>query len=86
MKSPCVHSCKGLCGALEIAEHHEEEMIREYRTYAEDCDYPDVRALLQTLIRQREQGLRLLREKREMLTARFNAIDSIAESYDSEQL
>jgi rubrerythrin len=77
----CVHSCKGLCSALEIAEHRESEAIKEYRRFAGDCDYPDVRVLLEELIREREKGLMLLREKRQALTAKFNAIDNITESF-----
>jgi rubrerythrin len=81
MDPKCVHSCKGMCNALEVAEHREEEAIKEYRGYVENCDYPDVRQLLQELIREREKTLRLLREKREMLNARFNMIDRINDSF-----
>lgn len=63
MDPKCVHSCKGLCNALEVAEHREEEAIKEYREYVENCDYPDVRQLLQELIREREKTVRLLRER-----------------------
>ena len=42
MNTTCVHSCKGLCTALEVAEHREQEAIREYRKFAGGCDYPDV--------------------------------------------
>ena len=81
MEKPCVRSCKGLCNALTVAEHHEEEMIKEYRMYASQCDYPDVRQLLEELIADRERGIRLIREKRDMLTARFATTDSISESF-----
>ncbi len=58
MDKSCVHSCKGLCNALQVAEHREQEAIREYRTYASQCDYADVRTLLEDLIRDREKALR----------------------------
>lgn len=81
MEQTCVHSCKGLCNALAVAEHHEEESIKEYRQYAASCDYPDVREILEELIRERENALRVLREKREILNVRFNMIDRINDSF-----
>ena len=60
MTAKCVHSCKGLCNALEIAEHREAETIKEYQSYAASCDYPDVREILETLIADRERALRVL--------------------------
>jgi rubrerythrin len=81
MKANCVHSCKGLCSALEIAEHREQETIKEYQAYAASCDYPDIREILESLIADRERALRLLREKKEILTVRFGTIDGINESF-----
>jgi rubrerythrin len=81
MEAKCVHSCKGLCSALELAEHREQETIKEYRQYAETCDYPDVKLILEELISDRERALALLREKRKVLTVRFNMIDNINESF-----
>ncbi len=81
MKVTCVHSCKGLCNALEVAEHREQEAIKEYREYAAQCDYPDVRTLMQELIRDREQALQMLRRKREELEVRFAMIDKINDSF-----
>jgi rubrerythrin len=81
MNTTCVHSCKGLCAALEVAEHREQEAIREYRKFADGCDYPDVRAILEDLVRDREKALAVLREKREILTVKFNAIDRINDSF-----
>jgi rubrerythrin len=81
MNTTCVHSCKGLCAALEVAEHREQEAIREYRKFAGGCDYPDVRQILEELVRDREKALAVLREKREILTVKFNAIDRINDSF-----
>jgi len=80
-KSTCVHSCKGLCRALEVAEHREREAIKEYQQYVDLCDYPDVRQIMQELINEREKGLKILQEKREILMVRFNTIDRINESF-----
>jgi rubrerythrin len=81
MKPDCVHSCKGLCSALEIAELRESQAIKEYREYAAVCDYPDIREILETLAREREKMLTLLREKREMLVVKFATVDKINESF-----
>jgi rubrerythrin len=81
MNTTCVHSCKGLCAALEVAEHRDQEAIREYRKFAGGCDYPDVRQILEELIRDREKALAVLREKREILTVKFDAIDRINDSF-----
>ena len=81
MKATCVHSCKGLCNALQAAGVHEQEAIKEYREYAVQCDYPDVKALLEELIHSREQALHALRQKREALEVRFAMIDKINDSF-----
>lgn len=81
MTTPCVHSCKGLCNALEVAEHRETEAIKEYYRFAENCDYPDVRELLTDLIKDREHSLHLLREKRAILRAKFDTLDNITDSF-----
>jgi rubrerythrin len=81
MEATCVHSCKGLCNALEVAEHREQEAIKEYRQFSINCDYPDVREILEGLIREREKALQILREKRAILTVRFAVVDNINESF-----
>jgi rubrerythrin len=81
MEQKCVHSCRGLCSALEVAEHREAEAIRTYREYAAECDYPDVRDLMESLVRDRERALRLIRERREILLTRFRLLDNINDSF-----
>jgi len=81
MNTPCTHSCKGLCSALEVAEHREQETVREYRRYAAQCDYPDVRLILEEMVREREKALARLRELKEILSVKFNAIDRINDSF-----
>ncbi len=81
MTAKCVHSCKGLCNALQVAELREREAIRDYKEYAGQCDYPDVKELLEELILSREQALHSLRLKREALEVRFAMIDKINDSF-----
>jgi rubrerythrin len=81
MDSKCVHSCNGLCNALEVVEHREQQAIQEYRQYASQCDYPDVREVLEALIADREKALLLLREKREILLVKLNVTNRINDSF-----
>jgi rubrerythrin len=81
MERKCVHSCRGLCNALEVAEHREEEAIAQYRQYAAECEYPDVKELLDALVADRVRALRLLKEKRELLSVKFNVVDRINDSF-----
>jgi rubrerythrin len=81
MNAKCVHSCKGLCNAIAVAEQREQEAIHEYQRYADGCDYPDVKEVLNALIVERRKALQLLREKRELLTVKFAMIDRINDSF-----
>lgn len=81
MAADCVHSCKGLCTALSVAEHREEEALKEYRRFLADCDYPEVGEVLAGLIAERERGLRILRDKRQELAEKFDVIDRINDSF-----
>ena len=81
MKTVCVHSCRGLCNALEIAEHHEQQAIKEYRQYLEGCDYPEVRDILTDLIKEREKGLITLQEKKKVLAVKFDTLNSVNDSF-----
>ena len=81
MNTTCVHSCKGLCNALAVAEHREEEAIKEYKRFAQNCDYPDVRELLEDMIKDREHSLALLRAKRALIAVKFDTLDNISDSF-----
>ena len=81
MGAKCVHSCKGLCNALVVAEQHERQAIAEYREYAAQCDYPEVRDILETMARERERMLRFVREQRTILEAKFLTLDGINDSF-----
>ncbi|MBK7259030.1 MAG: hypothetical protein IPI01_14775 [Ignavibacteriae bacterium] len=81
MAQECVHSCKGLCSALSVAEHREEEALKEYRRFASECDYPDVAEILQGLVADRERALRVLRDKRQELAEKFDVIDRINDTF-----
>ncbi len=81
MEPKCIHSCKGLCSALALAEQREESAIGEYRRFAEECDYPDVKVMLERLAAERQRALQALRELRAILTERFATVDKISDSF-----
>ncbi len=81
MDTTCVHSCKGLCNALTAAEHREEEALKEYQRLAQQCDYPDVKHLLERLIEEHIRTLASLHETRAALEARFAIMDQMNESF-----
>ncbi len=81
MEPKCVHSCRGLCTALSLAEHREQEAIGEYRRFAAECDYPDVKIMLERLVADRERALQGLRDLRAHLVERFATIDNISDSF-----
>jgi rubrerythrin len=83
MKTNCVHSCKGLCAALDAAVIREQEAIKEYKSISAECDYPDVKILLNALLADREKSLKLLREKAEMLRVKFDTLDQISDGFES---
>ena len=81
MEPKCLHSCKGLCSALSVAEQSETQAITEYRRFAEECDYPDVRLLLGRLIVERERALHALQDVRSLLSERFATLDKISDNF-----
>ena len=83
MKTNCVHSCKGLCAALDAAVIREQEAIKEYKSISAECDYPDVKILLNALLAEREKSLQLLKEKAEMLRVKFDTLYQINDGFES---
>lgn len=81
MEVQCVHSCRGLCNALTVAENRELSAIKEYQTYLDECNYPDVQVILRELIAHHQKTHTMLQEKRAELTEKFNILDSINESF-----
>lgn len=82
MEVQCIHSCRGLCNALTIAEHRELSAIKEYQTFLDQCNYPDVQGILRELIAQHQKTLGMLQGKRAELTEKFNILDNINENFD----
>jgi hypothetical protein len=81
MEVKCIHSCRGRCATLDAVEQQETEIVREYNASLQECNYPDVRELLQELIVHHEKALKTLREKRSQMNEAFHILDDINESF-----
>jgi hypothetical protein len=77
----CTHSCKGFCNALEIALLREKEAILQYDSLRDECDYPDVKAILNELILQRQKSIRLLDEAKVLMKSKFDTLGQIQDSF-----
>jgi hypothetical protein len=79
----CAHSCKGFCNALEIVTLREKEAILQYDSLRDECGYPDVKAILNELIIQRQKTIRLLDEAKILLKSKFDVLDQIQNGFES---
>ncbi|RCK77586.1 MAG: hypothetical protein IGBAC_1895 [Ignavibacteriae bacterium] len=77
----CEHTCKGLCKALELAIEQESKSIQSLKNFFDECDYPDVKILLNDIITAKEKYILLLKDKAEDVRIRFNTLDQIGESF-----
>jgi len=77
----CAHTCKGLCNALEIALLREKEAILQYDSLRDECSYPDVKAILNEIILQRQKSIRLLEEAKVLMKSKFDTLGQIQESF-----
>ena len=80
-KKNCQHSCKEFCNALEIALLKEKETIIQYDSLRNECDYPDVVAILNELIIQRQKSIHLLEEAKFLMKSKFEVLDQIQDSF-----
>ncbi len=78
----CAHTCKGFCTALESATLREKEAILQYDALRDECNYPDVRTILNELIIHRQKSIRLLEEAKSVLRSKFDVIEQIQEGFE----
>lgn len=79
----CAHTCKGLCTSLEIALLREKEAILQYDALRDECNYPDVKAILNELIIHRQKSIRMLEEAKALLKTKFGVLEQIQEGFDT---
>ncbi len=77
----CVHGCKEFCTALEIAALREKEAILQYDSLRDECDYPDVKVMLNELIIQRQKSIRLLEEVKTLMKSKFEVLGQIQDGF-----
>ncbi len=85
MKTPtieCAHNCKEFCTALETAMQREKDAILQYGALRDQCDYPDVKILLNELILQRQRSIGLLVETKTLIRSKFEVLDQVREGFD----
>jgi len=78
----CAHTCKGLCRAIEIAMLREKEAILGYDALREECNYPDVKVIINELILHREKSIRLLEDAKSRLKTKFEVLDQIRGGFE----
>jgi rubrerythrin len=78
----CAHGCKEFCTALEIATLREKEAILQYDALRDECDYPDVKAILNELILQRQKSIRLLEEAKLLMKSKFDVLGQIQDGFN----
>lgn len=83
MNVKCAHTCRNACAMLSEALHEESAMVRFYEQLDQECNYPDVRAMLRELIEIRSKSVLMINQKLNELRARSEIIDGVISSYDS---
>jgi len=78
----CAHNCKEFCTALESAMLREKDAILQYGAMRDQCDYPDVKILLNELIIQRQRSINLLMETKALIKSKFAVLDQVREGYE----
>lgn len=78
----CAHSCKELCTALERATEQEKKAILQYAAFRDECNYPDVKVMLNELILLRQKSIKLLEETKSKLRGKFDVLDQIREGFN----
>ena len=79
----CLHTCKGFCNSLEIATLREKEAIIQYDSLRDECNYPDVKAILNELIIQRQKSIKLLEEAKLLMKSKFEVLAQIQDGYNT---
>jgi len=78
----CAHGCKEFCTAIEMSMLREKEAILQYDALRDECDYPDVKVILNELILQRQKSIRLLEEAKQIMKSKFEVLDQIQDGFN----
>ena len=83
MNVQCAHACRNTCAMLSEALREESGMVQYYERLRNECNYPDVKAMLKDLIELRSSSVLVINQKLNELRARAEIIDGVISSYDS---
>ena len=78
----CAHNCKEFCTAIEAATQREKDAILQYGALRDQCDYPDVKHILNELIIQRQRSISLLMETKALIKTKFEVLDQVREGFE----
>jgi rubrerythrin len=67
---------------LSQALREESDMVRFYEKLKAECDYPDVRDMLQDLLELRSRSVLLINQKLNELRARAEILNGVISSFD----
>ncbi len=81
-RTRCARGCKELCTALEIALTQEKQAILQYGELRDECNYPDVKVMLNELIILRQKSIRLLEDTKTLLRTKFDILDQVREGFE----
>ena len=78
----CHQSCKGICTSLEVASASEQKAIALYEELRDQCNYPDIRQMIESLIAKRQEMLRLIEETRTKVREQFDVLDQVQAGFE----
>ena len=81
MSELCAKKCAASCDAMESFLRTELEMASRYREFSNQCEFPEVRLFLRSVLEAREQLCRTFSEKLAELDAERAVTGQIGRSF-----
>jgi len=78
----CEHACRNACAMLNKALAMETSLAGFYQQLNEECDYPDVKAFLADLMKERRRIIQTIEEKLDAMKVRGEILDDVMSSFD----
>jgi rubrerythrin len=82
-QTDCAHSCKSYCNAIELAALREKEAILQYGALRDECEYPEVKTMLNELIIEKKKSIELLERTKSVLRSKFEVLDQIRDGFET---
>lgn len=78
----CEHACRETCAMLKRALRQEEDLIAFYQGVRSECDYPEVHALLDDLVKVHQDVSDRISGQLSAMHARGETLDGVMASFD----